>query len=67
MHAQTDLGHNNIFTSEPVIRVRVVEIHIWDRDRSVRADVFHSGHFGFGFASRHKPAGDTGDDDTAIA
>lgn len=64
---QTDLGHNDILAPEAVIRVRVVEIHIWDRDGGVRADIFHSCHFRFGFAPRHKPASNACNDDTAVA
>jgi hypothetical protein len=41
----TNLGHNDILAPEAVIRVRVVEIHIRDRNGGVRADVLHSRHF----------------------
>jgi len=67
VQAQTDLGHNDILAPEAVIRVRVVEIHIRDGNGGVGADVFHSCHFRFGFASRHKPAGNACDNDTAVA
>lgn len=67
MQAQTDLGHKNILASEAIIRIRVVEIHSWDGDRSVSADIFHSCHFRFGFASRHEPARNAGNDDTSVA
>ena len=62
-----DLRHNDVFAPEPVIWVRVVEIHSRDRDRGVRADVFHCRNFRFSLESRHKPAGNTRYDDTAIA
>lgn len=67
MQIQTDLGHNNILAPKAVIRVRVVEIHPRDGNGGVRADVFHSCHFRFGFAPRQKPAGNARNDGTAVA
>jgi hypothetical protein len=64
---QTNLGHNDILAPEAIIWVRVVEIYIRDRNGGVGADIFHSCHFRFGFASRHKPTGNACDDNTAIA
>lgn len=64
---RTDLGHDDVLTPEPVIWVRLVEIYNRDRDRSVRADIFHGRYLGFGFPPRHEPASDTRNDDTAIA
>ena len=40
----TDLGHDDVFAPEPVIRVRLIEIYDRNRDRSVRADILHGRH-----------------------
>lgn len=56
----TDLGHEDIFTTETVVGVRIVKINIRYWYGSLFAEVLHSCNLGLGLEARHELARNPG-------
>lgn len=57
-----DLGHDDVFSPEAVVGIRVVAVHLRDGDARFLAEVAQRRDLGLGLQAGHEPAGNARDD-----